>query len=44
MDMGLSEYGVDERGFAVIDVGDDGNIPNIGPTLFRIELRCDGSF
>jgi hypothetical protein len=44
MDMGLSEYGIDECRLAMVDVGDDRDIPNIAPALIGLELRCDGRF
>jgi hypothetical protein len=33
MDMGLSQDGIDQRSFAVVDVGDDGDVPDIVPAV-----------
>ena len=44
MDMGLSEHGVNECRFAMVDVGDDRDIPDIAPSVRGLELRCDGRF
>jgi hypothetical protein len=44
MNMGLSEHGVDQCRLAMIDVGDDRDIPNIAPALIGLELRGDGRF
>ena len=44
MDMGLSEYGVDQCRFAMVDVGDDRDVSNIAPALFGFELGCHGRF
>ena len=35
MDMGLAEHGVDQCRFAMVDVGDDGDIPDIASTVLR---------
>ena len=37
MDMGLSKYGVDQCRFAVINVGNDRDIPDIDPTFIGLE-------
>ena len=44
MNMGLSEHGVDQCRLAMVDVGDDRDIPNIAPALIGLELRGDGRF
>ena len=44
VDMGLSEYRVDQCRFAMVDVGDDRDVSNIAPALFGFELGCHGRF
>jgi len=36
---GLLEHGVDERGFAVVDVGDDGDVAQVVPALGGVLLH-----
>jgi len=35
MHVGLPQHGIDERGFPVVDVRDNGDVANVGPTTFR---------
>ena len=41
--MGLPEHGVHQRRLPVIHVGDDGNIPDVGPTVRRWTSEQMGS-
>jgi hypothetical protein len=40
----LSEHRIDERRFAMVDVGDDRDISNVAPAIFGFDLRGDGRF
>ena len=43
-DIGLAQHAIDQRGLAVIDMGDDGNVANVGAgdsARRRVGVHCE---